>query len=523
MNHKIDLVLPLRIAIPGRDSDLPRAQRGLLPSLCHFGYPEITNLFHVVSPAADAPDVERLLLAAFPQFRYAVVTDEQLIESIGFTDAAFARVPGWFRQQLIKIALTATVPSDLALVLDADVVATQPVKRGDISLDAVPYEVIGVDSFHGWFKASAAALQIDQQTMHPRYRAGMGVTPEFIAKEVMSSLVARLRELAGDGAWGPYLMRFFKDFDNTWTEYSLYWTWYAADTALRVKYRPGRLYTFVGTAAEVRPDLFRRPEAMFAVLQSGKLSLADCEPAYREIAAWSAPARPASATWTIRATNSFTGPELIFQTAYEQRYLRAALRAIVDRLPAPATAVEFGAGYGRMTVVLEEFFGRALGIEREEALLAAAVGVRSELEMVRAASLAAVPLPNGHAAFAFTCTVLQHMTDEEVDATLAEMRRVVQRGFVLLIESTPASLHGDLELGKIFTKGRAVEQYCAMMAPWVLDFARPRHIGSTNGPVWGSLMMFRSPQIGPGPIAGQSGWQTSELGIALAASRAATS
>ena len=521
MNHKIDLVLPLRIAIRGRDSDLPRAQRGLLPSLCHFGYPEIANRFHVISPAADVPDVERSLLAAFPQFRYAVVSDEQLIESIGFTDEAFARLPGWFRQQLIKLALTPTVPAELALVLDADVVATQPVKPDDLSLDAVPYEVIGVDSFPGWFVASAAALRIDRQTIHPRYQAGMGVTPEFLAREVVASLIERLRELAGDGAWGPYLMRFFSDYDNTWTEYSLYWTWYAAHPAFRAHYRPGRVYTFVGTASEVQPGLFRRPEAMFAVLQSGKLSLADCEPAYREIAAWSAPSPAASAAWSVRATNSFTGPALIFQTAYEQRYLRAALNAVRDRLPGRATSAEFGAGYGRMTVVLEEFFGRAIAVEREAELRAAAGAVHSEIEMVSAASLAAVPLGDGAAEFAFTCTVLQHMTDEEARATLAEMRRVVRRGFILLIEGTPAYLQGPYEAGKIFTKGRAVEDYCAMMAPWVLDFARPRHIGSTNGPVWGSLMMFRSAEIAPGPVSGRGGWTPDELGIAPPSPRAA--
>ena len=72
VDTKIDIVLPIRTAICGRDSDLPRAARGLFPSLCHFGYPEITNLFHVISPAADVPEVQRSLLFAFPQFRYLV-------------------------------------------------------------------------------------------------------------------------------------------------------------------------------------------------------------------------------------------------------------------------------------------------------------------------------------------------------------------------------------------------------------------------------------------------------------------
>lgn len=35
------------------------------------------------------------------------------------------------------------------------------------------------------------------------------------------------------------------------------------------------------------------------------------------------------------------------------------------------------------------------------------------------------------------------------------------------------------------------------MSPFVLDFVRPRYMGGTSCPVWGSFMMFRSPDLAP--------------------------
>jgi len=164
-----------------------------------------------------------------------------------------------------------------------------------------------------------------------------------------------------------------------------------------------------------------------------------------------------------------------------------------------------------MTLVLEEFFGRAVGFEREQALVTAASSVPSRIEIFNVPTLSAVPLSDGQADFAFCCTVLQHMMDESTRDTLAEMRRVVGSGFILLIETShPGFLDGKYGEG-IFTKGRSVGEYEIMLAPWCSDFVRPRHIGSTSGEVWGSLMMFRSPDMMRGEMSDDANWTSDEL------------
>jgi hypothetical protein len=112
----------------------------------------------------------------------------------------------------------------------------------------------------------------------------MGVTPEFLSKDVLSGLVAELARRSPDGAWGPYLMSFFKDYEHTWTEFSLYWLWYLTSEAARVRHIPGNVYRFLESPASVQPELISAADSMFLVLQGTKLSLADCEPIYQAIA-----------------------------------------------------------------------------------------------------------------------------------------------------------------------------------------------------------------------------------------------
>src|ERR1019366_1606214 len=141
-------------------------------------------------------------------------------------------------------------------------------------------------------------------------------------------------------------------------------------------------------------------------------------------------------SWDATAVNSFSGPALILQTLYEQRYLRAAILKILARLPAKAAAAEFGAGYGRLTPILEEFFQEAMGFEREDGLIKLSAVLPATVRIHKTQTLQSVSLEIGELSFSFTCTVLQHMTDDDVAETLAEMRRVTRGGFILLIEAT---------------------------------------------------------------------------------------
>jgi Methyltransferase domain len=226
---------------------------------------------------------------------------------------------------------------------------------------------------------------------------------------------------------------------------------------------------------------------------------------------------PGRLKWNPQLANTYEGPSLAIQTTYEQRYLRSAIRQVTSRLPQRAKAADFGAGYSRLTPVLEEFFTTAIGLEREPDLIALSKRPVTTIDMCPVQKLSEVPLETGEVALAFTCAVLQHMMDEDVAATLTEMRRVARGGFVILIELTREGYQdGTYGGATYFTKGRSLATFQRLMEPWVLDFSRPRPIGSVNGPVWGEVMVFRDPQIPSSGVRPSGAWEQAELRPELA-------
>jgi ubiquinone/menaquinone biosynthesis C-methylase UbiE len=213
------------------------------------------------------------------------------------------------------------------------------------------------------------------------------------------------------------------------------------------------------------------------------------------------PVERARETWSARDVNAFDGPHLAIQTAYEQRYLRRSIEYIQRRLVHPRTrpALDIGAGYGRLSMVLAEYFSKSIAVEREQGLIDEAQKFWvDDVEFISVETLARLNYLDGTFALAFTCTVLSHMLDYDVPIVLREACRVARGGFVLLVEITePGYLHGTYGVKK-FTKGRTIDEYAAMMHPFELDFVRPRFMGGASGPVLGSFVMFRDPTLPPG-------------------------
>lgn len=154
--------------------------------------------------------------------------------------------------------------------------------------------------------------------------------------------------------------------------------------------------------------------------------------------------------WGTSVVNAFDGPQLAVHTAYEQRYLRFCIENILQRLPAgrPDAAAEIGAGYGRLAMVGREYFSKLIAFEREAGLIEEArrIGV-DDVDFVKTSSLTKLPRESRSVCFSYTCTVLQHIVDEEVALILSEIRRITEGGFVLLIETT----QGDFFQGEYGT------------------------------------------------------------------------
>jgi SAM-dependent methyltransferase len=197
--------------------------------------------------------------------------------------------------------------------------------------------------------------------------------------------------------------------------------------------------------------------------------------------------------WSSGETSDVTGPGSNLRNYLEQRDVRRCLRVAAADGPIGA-AGEVGCGYGRLTMVLSEFSSAVAGFEREGALVAEARRLLPAIEFVNVDSLASLPKPPGSFGFMMTFTVVQHLHDAEAQAVVAEIRRLVQRGFVLLTEETDVSLQdGDVDLahGGV-TIGRSVDTYQRWMAPHELILRFPRQIepGYAREDV-GTYMLFR--------------------------------
>src|SRR5258708_5991729 len=137
--------------------------------------------------------------------------------------------------------------------------------------------------------------------------------------------------------------------------------------------------------------------------------------------------------WTPAETSDVSGPGANLRNYLEQRDIRRCLAAAAADRPI-RRAIEGGCGYGPVAMVLAEFSPAVTGFERENTLVAEASRLLPAIEFVQVASLASLPRASGSCDFAMTFTVLQHMHDAEAGAVLAEVKRVADRGFVLLAE-----------------------------------------------------------------------------------------
>jgi SAM-dependent methyltransferase len=157
-------------------------------------------------------------------------------------------------------------------------------------------------------------------------------------------------------------------------------------------------------------------------------------------------------------------------------------------------ACEVGAGYGRMTIVLTEFFDKVVGFEREPHFVREASALMPEISFVNIATVSQLPAVDDEFALVMTFTVLQHLSDAAVEKAAAEISRVLRPGGHLLIceETDPAHRDGDLEgRGAMCTIGRPIARYQELFRGMRLLETRPRRIEPTYPrPDVGTYMLF---------------------------------
>jgi SAM-dependent methyltransferase len=205
-------------------------------------------------------------------------------------------------------------------------------------------------------------------------------------------------------------------------------------------------------------------------------------------------APPVRMTWTTTGVSDADGP-----TANVRNYIeRRTIRSLLSRASGGKKfkrACEVGCGYGRLVMTLKEFADEAVGFEREPQLVEIARTLLPDHSFVRVESLDKLPDP-GPFDFAMTVSVLQHLTDERTKGVCAELKRLVPKGHVLIIEKTEAIsvTENQTDESTFISRARPVELYSQYMAPYKLVHTEPRLVEPTYfNPRPGTCMLFQAP------------------------------
>ncbi len=130
---------------------------------------------------------------------------------------------GWFKQQVIKLAITKKIRSKFYLTLDADLICIGPVRYSDLIKNGKALCQIEKTDFHPkWFKNTERILGFK------RSGRAYGVTPALLSKDCVIELQKFLSKKESN--WKLFLIK-----NIPWTEYTLYFT-FIENTGLLKKY-----------------------------------------------------------------------------------------------------------------------------------------------------------------------------------------------------------------------------------------------------------------------------------------------
>ena len=133
-------------------------------------------------------------------------------------------------------------------------------------------------------------------------------------------------------------------------------------------------------------------------------------------------------------------------------------------------AADVGCGYGRMSLALHEFAEETWGFEREPHLVSIGQSLIPQVHIRNVTSLTNLDVEDSSFEFAMTFTVLQHMVDANVKKAIAEMKRIVGHGYIMLAEKTePVNIGDPAGDGCSFVSiGRPISVWEEWMYPWQL-------------------------------------------------------
>jgi SAM-dependent methyltransferase len=200
--------------------------------------------------------------------------------------------------------------------------------------------------------------------------------------------------------------------------------------------------------------------------------------------------------WTVSAISDANDHTATVRNYLEQKTIRQILNEMTQgrRL---GRACEVGCGYGRVIMVLKEFADYVKGFERESHFVEIARSLQPEIEFQCINSLIEIEEKESYD-LVMTCTVLQHLSDNEAQQVCSIMKRLAPKGHILLIEKTdPFNITDNIEDGtKFISRARSIDTYSEYMLPYSLVMIREMVAEPTySNPKPGKCMLFASPHL----------------------------
>jgi hypothetical protein len=133
--------------------------------------------------------------------------------------SAFFTLPGWWKQQIVKLLVAAALDADAVITLDADVISIRSFGPDDFLRDDRVVSIWVHRNLHDWWRNTARTLDVP----HDETKWGLSVTPN-----VLSPTLARMVIQEVERRFGQPFVDVLSDWSrlfvpgSAWTEYSLY-------------------------------------------------------------------------------------------------------------------------------------------------------------------------------------------------------------------------------------------------------------------------------------------------------------
>jgi Family of unknown function (DUF6492) len=171
----MDAVLPLRL------SDVPRSE--ILFESLRRNVIGLETLW-LVMPSSE---VSRVAAGFASHSNVRVLSERELLPEL----AVFPSLHGWYRQQLIKLAIAERVETHCYLTLDADVIATRPLSLDRLIVGGrAPCYIDYADLHPKWYSGARAILGLPL----PHARISHNVTPCVLHRGAVASLLVHLNQ-----------------------------------------------------------------------------------------------------------------------------------------------------------------------------------------------------------------------------------------------------------------------------------------------------------------------------------------